>query len=760
MRKEWAVQKGVYMKRDFTHELYGVDSAGSFYEAGWPDEVVEESGEIVMRVPLRELGGTKAVEGWLEVRVLSYANSLLRVVVRANERAKVAVLGPMFENLPECEPLRVEALPGGAGWAAVDRGGCRRVLMERPAVSERPWSDLLPNPNPSFNLTLFPDGETPVRWSATDHFFPAKVDAAALGVGLDVGGRVLSVGGALEVEPEECLSGTGERFAPMDLSGRTICLENEDAMGVNNTASYKNVPWVLSSRGYGLFIHTSLAAKVSLADHSTRSMQFAVPSEQMDLFFVGGGEPDNVLRNYRVLTGVPRPVPRWSLGIWMSRMTYFSSEEVEGITSRLRRESWPCDVIHLDTGWFAKDWVCEWEFGENFPYPGAFLARLREAGFRVSLWQNPNILRDCRWLNELEEKGYLGERIVDTATDGGESDFSDREVVGQIDFSNPGAVSWYQDKLRGLFALGAEAIKTDFGETINMRTRYHGYAAEELRNLYALLYQKAAADVTQAERGHSLIWARAGWAGCQRYPVHWGGDCASTWDGMAASLRGGLHFGLSGFSSWSHDVPGFHGLPEFMNTRPTDLLYLRWTQFACFTSHFRYHGTSEREPWHYASVAGQVKAWWRLRYALLPYIEQECEALRSTGRPYLAALCFEDSEDRLAWKCDDQFMSGRDILVAPIMNEAGARPVWLPQGDWVDIWTGERLTGRQWLPRVEHGEGTLPVYCRAGARIPICIDPIQHTDELETAARSELVMDADYKGLNKSPLAELAKGLV
>lgn len=749
------------MQRSFWEEGYGIAPEGRVVEAGWPSEVWQAAGRVGMRVPSRALGSAQPEPLTLTVWIAVYGSDTLRVAVQSlPEGDAFPTESPMLETVSDPVPLALQLLPDGRGWRGVDPAGTVRFHLEGPGPIGDPWSDLLPSPHPGFHLTVYPDGKTPVKWSATDHFFPAKVDAMALGAGLSSSNEVVSLGGALHLHPEEVLCGTGERFAPLNLCGRTVVLENADAMGVNNTFAYKNVPWVLSSRGYGVFVHTSLAAVLSLGEHSTRSLQFAVPDTHLDLFIIGGGDPDAVLRAYRRLTGVPRPIPQWSLGIWMSRMTYFSAAEVEAITKRLREEEWPCDVIHLDTGWFAKDWVCEWEFGDQFPDPEAFMARLREDGFRVTLWQNPNILRECRWLEELTERGYLGEPLEAAKQAGGESDFSDREVMGQLDFSHEGAVVWYQEKLRRLLEMGAEAIKTDFGESINMQVKYAGMEARRLRNLYALLYQRAAAEVTEAVHGHGLIWARAGWAGCQRYPVHWGGDCACTWDGMAASLRGGLHLGLSGFACWSHDVPGFHGVPDFMNTRPTPLLYLRWTQFGCFTSHFRYHGTSEREPWFYPEVAEAVKAWWRLRYAILPYIEAECESLRHSGRPFLAALCFEDPEDALAWKCDDQFMAGRDILVAPVMNASGKRPVWLPRGEWVDLWTGERFGGRQWLAAVEHPPERLPVYLRAGARIPICPIPVRHTAEIPSGTPAVLAVDESYEGLKKSPLAARVRELL
>ncbi len=743
------------MRRDIFRDLYGSDAeSGLMLEAGWPESVTQlGNGSIAVRLPMRKPGTGNDPALRLDLRIELLEGGLMRL--RAGSQPIPDASGsPMIESLPATLPLDLAQVPEG-GWVATDSSGVVRMQLLPPAPVRDKWSDLLPAPAPRLEFTLWPDGQTPVCLASHDHFFPAKVDGIAMGAAIDPAGTPTALGCGIAVEPGEALCGTGERFARLDLSGRTITLENEDAMGVNNTAAYKNVPWVLSSRGYGAFIHTSLPARLSLADHSSRSWQFAVPDESLDLFLIGGGDPETVLRNYRKLTGVPRPVPRWSYGIWMSRMTYFSAEEVESITRRLREEDWPCDVIHLDTGWFAKDWICEWEFGDSFPDPEGFLKRLREDGFRVSLWQNPNILRECRWVDELLEKGFLGKLPDKSGEQEDASDFSAREIVGQIDFSNPEATAWYREKIRRLLEMGAEAIKTDFGETINMETGYAGMSSRELRNLYGLLYQRAASDETLAVNGHGLVWARAGWTGCQRYPVHWGGDCACTWDGMAASLRGGLHIGLSGFGFWSHDVPGFHGLPDFMNSRPSPLLYLRWTQFGTFTSHFRYHGTSEREPWFYPEVAEAVKAWWRLRYALVPYLEQEGEALRLTGRPFLAALCFEDPSDPTNWRIDDQFMAGRDILVAPVMSDSGTRNVWLPAGEWVDLWTGEVHAGRQWLYAVTHAPETCPVYLRKGAEIPVYPGAIRHTGEMDPDKAVKLVVNDHYKGIRGSQLGGL-----
>ena len=158
----------------------------------------------------------------------------------------------------------------------------------------------------------------------------------------------------------------------------TFQLKNQDGQGVNNRRTYKNVPFLLSSRMYGVFMHTSAYSKFSVADHSSRSVQLMSEEPVLDLFFLGGDSPEEILYNYRCLTGFPTKLPLWSFGTWMSRMTYFSEEEVNEICRRLRAEDFPCDVIHLDTGWFRTDWLCEWKFNpERFPDPRRSIPNLR-----------------------------------------------------------------------------------------------------------------------------------------------------------------------------------------------------------------------------------------------------------------------------------------------------------------------------------------------------------------------------------------------
>jgi alpha-D-xyloside xylohydrolase len=554
---------------------------------------------------------------------------------------------------------------------------------------------------------------------------------------------------AFHASANEKIAGTGERFAPMNLSGRTLVLENADALGVNNRRCYKNVPFYISSRPYGLLILTSAHTRLSLADISTRVNQAMIEDGLIDLFVIGGRHIERILYNYRLLTGFPHEVPLWSYGVWMGRMTYFTAEETRQVAARLREGSFPCDVIHVDTGWFDKDWICDWEFSpRTFPDPQNYLEEMRSNGFRVTLWQHPSVSAQTELYPLALENRYI-------ASKNGANSFSNFGGIGSaatIDFTNPRANEWYQGLLEKLLRTGVAAIKTDFGETIDLQADYQGMDAKLLHNLYSLLYQKAAFEITKKITGEGLIWARAGWIGNQRYPVHWSGDSACTWDGMAGSLRGGLHLGLSGYAFWGHDIAGFHGLPNFMNSWPSDELYMRWTQFGVFSSHIRYHGASPREPYEYPAIADLVRQWWNLRYALIPYLVEQGRQIVNTGLPMLQALIFHHENDPMCWHIDDQYYFGNDFLVAPIMNDDGVRDVYLPSGKWIDFWTGELLEGHRWLKAIKMSLEHMPVYVRFGAQVPVYPHSVQCTDEMDLTKAVKIVFDDQYQGFQSSIL--------
>lgn len=494
----------------------------------------------------------------------------------------------------------------------------------------------------------------------------------------------------------ERIYGCGESPTGLNKAGQKVNLFVTDPQGPETDEMYKPVPFWFSNRGYGVFLHTSAPVTCDFGATYVGATKLFMADEALDLFLFLG-TPAQILDEYTDVVGKTPMPPTWSFGTWMSRITYFSQEDGYEIAARLRENRIPADVIHFDTGWFGVDWQCDYKFAEDrFPDPAKMIRDLKDQGFHISLWQLPYFTQHNAFYPELIEKNL----VVRNAD--GSLPYED----ACLDFTNPEAVRWYQDKLRGLLEMGVGAIKVDFGEGAPYDGFYaNGRGGLYEHNLYPLRYNKAVWEVTKDVQGAdgAIIWARSAWAGSQRYPLHWGGDAANTNEAMLSTLHAGLSFGLSGFPFWSHDIGGF------VQSTPEDL-YRRWLPFGFLSSHTRSHGAPPTEPWLYNEAFTEYyRASAEMKYALMPYILEQARRCTQTGLPMVRALFLEYPDDPTAWLVEDQYLFGSDILVAPIFDApediAGVTPapdpskttglrrwtrqVYLPGGAWVDYQTGK-----------------------------------------------------------------------
>ena len=521
---------------------------------------------------------------------------------------------------------------------------------------------------------------------------------------------------------DERVHGFGESFGSYDKRGTSQQLWVEEAFSNTSPASYKQVPFYLTSRGYGLFVHSSNAMtfRVGELDHTALSV-VVDDTRELDLFVIVGPTPREILPRYTRLTGAPGLPPVWSFGLWMSRITYASQEQVQRVARELREQRIPTDVLHIDTGWFETDYVCDLAFGSRFPDPAAMTRDLDALGFKVSLWQWPLVNVHSPLFGEAMAGGHLVRRASGHVylLPGGFG-----EDAALIDYTRPETVAWVQDKLRALLELGVAVIKVDYGEGAPPDGVYVGAESHEAHNLYPLLYQRAVYEVTEQVRGpgEAMIWGRSGWAGSQRYPVHWSGDGVARFEDLACVLRSMLSMGLSGFPFSSHDIGGFIGTP-------TPELYVRWAQLGLLSSHARAHGSPPREPWEFGDEAlAAFRATAELRYRLLPYLWTAAGASAAASVPLVRPLVIDHPHDPIAARIDDAYLLGPDLLVAPILEETGRRRVYLPAGHWVDWWTDEILEGGRYLD-VEVAMDRVPLFVRGGAVLPLH-PVVQHTGEV------------------------------
>jgi alpha-D-xyloside xylohydrolase len=511
-----------------------------------------------------------------------------------------------------------------------------------------------------------------------------------------------SVAGVFTLQPGEKLFGAGESFTRLDKRGQKVVLWTNDANGVETDRMYKPIPFFLSSRGYGMFVHTSAPATFDFGASFSNTNSLLLGDDQMDLF-VFFGAPKDILNEYTNLTGKAPMPPLWSFGLWMSRITYFSEDQVRTVAAKLRQNRIPSDVIHLDTGWFETDWRCDYKFSTSrFKDPAKMIADLKHDGFHISLWQLPYFVPKNSLFPEIVQKGL--------AVKDGNGNLPYEDAV--LDFTNPATVEWYQEKIASLLRMGVGAIKVDFGEAAPLNGVYaNGRTGFYEHNLYPLRYNKAVADITKQVSGENIIWARSAWAGSQRYPTHWGGDSDNQEMGMASTLRGGLSLGLSGFTFWSHDIGGFA-------TKPTEDAYRRWMPFGMLTSHSRCHGIPPKEPWEYsAGFLDDFRRAVEMKYRLMPYVYAQAKDASERGLPMVRALFIEYPNDPGAWQVEDEYLFGTDILVAPLLEaETTGRDVYLPQGQWIDYQTKQTYSGG-WH-NIQAGQIPVVLLVREGAVIP------------------------------------------
>lgn len=512
-----------------------------------------------------------------------------------------------------------------------------------------------------------------------------------------------SVAAVFNIAPNEKFFGCGESFTRLDKRGQKVVLFTDDANGVNSADLYKPVPFFLSSRGYGMFMHTSTPITCDFGRQYAENNELLIGDETLDLF-VMLGEPKSVLHEYTELTGKSPMPPLWSFGLWMSRITYFSEADGRRVASELRKHKIPADVLHFDTGWFETDWRCDYTFSKNrFDNPVGMMADLKKMGIRTCLWQLPYFVPKNELFQEIVDKGLA----VKSASGG----LPYEDAV--LDFTNPAAIDWYEGKIGGLLQQGVSVIKVDFGEAAPLDGIYHnGRTGFYEHNLYPLRYNKIVSDLTQKINGERIIWARSTWAGSQRYPLHWGGDAETSDMGMESQLRGGLSLGLSGFSFWSHDAGGF--------TRKTpEELYRRWLPMAVLCSHTRCHGQAPKEPWEYGpAFEDYFRKTIELKYRLMPYVFAQAKESSEKGLPFLRALLLEFPNDPGAWAIDNEYMFGTDILVAPIFEaNTRRRDVYLPPGQWIDYQTNQTYSGG-WH-NIEAGEIQVIMLVKSGAVLPM-----------------------------------------
>lgn len=529
----------------------------------------------------------------------------------------------------------------------------------------------------------------------------------------------------LDLRVGENVYGLGEHFSAFVKNGQSLDMWNEDG-GTSTDQSYKNIPFYMTNRGYGVFVNHPEKVSFEVGTEQVSKVAFSVPGENLDYFVINGPTMKEVIERYTDITGKPALLPQWTFGLWLSTSftTDYDEQTVMKFVDGMRDRNIPLSVFHFDCCWMKPFHWTDFIWDRDvFPDPKGMLKRMHDKGLKICVWINSYIAQASALFEEGMEKEYFLKR---TNGDVWQWDMW-QPGMALVDFTNPEAKKWFKDKLKNLIDMGVDCFKTDFGERIPTENIewFDGSDPQKMHNFYTYLYNQAVYEVLAENKGEeeAVLFARSATAGGQKFPVHWGGDCWSTYESMAESLRGGLSLTSSGFGYWSHDIGGFEDAS-------TPDVYKRWAAFGLLSSHSRLHGsTSYRVPWVYDEEAVDVvRRFSQLKCQLIPYLYSQGVKTHMTGVPMMRSMVMEFQDDPSTAYLDRQYMLGDSLMVAPVFNEKGRVSYYLPQGKWTNLFTGEISMGGVWRDEV-CDYLSIPLWVRENSILPVNMEQKQAADD-------------------------------
>lgn len=688
---------GHWLKKPSVTPLYAVE---------W--HRTERKGDALeMVVPCRHVGGRADMQiGVLHMRLFAPAPNVLGVMVW--HHGGEAATGPAFAK--HTEPV-TPVIREDDSAITYESGSLKAVVCKEPLRWELAfeWKGKRLTSSGFRAMACMQDGycDETCGFGADDYRAYARLPESALGQ--------CYMQDALELDVGECVYGLGERFTPFVKNGQVVDMWQGDG-GSCSEMAYKNVPFYFTSRGYGVFVDHPGDVSFEVGSENVERVQFAVPGQRLTYYVFGGDTLPEVVSRYTALTGRPALPPAWSFGLWLSTSftTEYDEKTATSFIEGMAQRNIPVSVFHFDCFWMRGFNWCDFIWDpDTFPNPSAMLARYKARGLHICVWINPYIA-ECSYLFEEGRKNnYLLRR------EDGSVWQTDLWQAGMalVDFTNPAACAWFEEKLSVLIDQGVDCFKTDFGERVPVRgIRWHdGSDPVKMHNYYTQLYNQVVFRLLERRKGkgEALVFARSATAGGQTMPVHWGGDNSASYVSMAETLRAGLSLSSCGFGFWSHDISGFE------STAPADV-YKRWCAFGLMSSHSRLHGSqSYRVPWLFDEEACDVLARFvRLKYRLMPYLYQMAVKAHTQGIPIMRPMVMMFQGDPACHYLDRQYMLGDSLLVAPVFTKDGSVDYYLPAGRWTHLLDGRKQEGGVWMHDVCAFD-QMPIWVRENTILPL-----------------------------------------
>ncbi|MCW3789276.1 glycoside hydrolase family 31 protein [Plebeiibacterium sediminum] len=538
------------------------------------------------------------------------------------------------------------------------------------------------------------------------------------------------------LKPGERIYGLGEKNGNINRIGSSFKMWNSDKPCYQQQEDplYKSIPFFMSSEGYGIFFDNTYKTEYDFGTESESYYSFSAPGGEMLYYFIFGPTYKQIISRYKDLTGKPIMPPAWGLGFAQCRGMLTNEELTREIAKGYRDRQIPCDIIYQDIGWTNNLQDFEWRDG-NYENPQKMLSDLESEGFKVIVSQDPVISQanKSQW-NEADSLGYFA---IDSRTHktydmpwpwGGN--------CGVVDFTKPEVADWWGNYQQKVLDDGVRGFWTDMGEpawsneesTDRLFMQHHLGAHNEIHNVYGFTWDKVVTEQFEKHNPNTRIFqmTRAAFAGMQRYTFGWSGDSGNGnevtqgWEQLEAQVPLMMSAGMGLIPFWSCDISGYCG--DIEDYEELSELYIRWLQFGAFNPLSRIHheGNNAVEPWLFGSEAEAIcKKAIEMKYQLFPYIYTYAREAYDTGIPVDRALMLEYPKDIEVADLNSQFMFGKEMLVAPVVEEGAAfKKVYLPKGEWIDFNNKHQIyNGNSWIDYPVELE-TVPIFVRKGSFVP------------------------------------------
>ena len=561
--------------------------------------------------------------------------------------------------------------------------------------------------------------------------------------------------------------GFGERFDRLNHGHTIVQNASRDVGGEKGSLTYQPVPFFMSLRGYGLWLDTTSEAvfDLNVSDPSHIVVKFF--DEKLRVVLFEGPRFPTILDRFTALVGRQQLPPYWAFAPWKSRDYHRDSKDVYEDVDRYRQLGLPASVLLIDSPWATNYNTYEFN-GKQFEDVARMVSHIHDEGYKLILWHTP-------WINRETARPYE-QGFAEKLAPGPAANFGEAERLGYflhrpdgstyvgkwwkgsgalIDFTNPAAKKWWQGQVSKAIAAGADGFKNDDAEGgfVGDVVFAGGQDPRTMRNRYAVEYNRAVAEVLQDRKASDwVLFQRSGTVGSHMIPLFWSGDndaTFSTSNGLPTVVAAGLNAGMSGISLWISDLSGYN---KSQRAPGDDVLFSRWTEYSAFSPGMEVMSGMNLGPWDYGDEALRIFRFFSvLHMSLFPYRYATAKESACNGLPMMRALMLMNQEDAEAREAADEYFFGPDLLVAPILSPVTQRSVYLPDGQWIDYWSGKCFRGKQTIV-AEAPLDRIPLFVREGTILP------KIPEDVMTLVPAAAVRDKTVRSLDDRRVYEIWGG--